>query len=406
MSSCGVLPSSSWSDEQLAHSAGDGDERAFDVLYRRYRDPLCHYAARLLRDAPAGEDAAQVAFVNAYRALRAGTTPRAVRPWLYGIARNAAWALRAERGDTAVLSEALEATAAPQVASSAVLTAAVAQLPERQRAVFALRELRGASNRETADALGLRESQVEQLLFAGRARLAELLLFGDAVSCDAVRAAATGSLDRQERRALKRHVHHCAECRALVGERLTLQAKLGAPFDAVRRLVEWLLAAAGPAKVVAAAIATAAAVSMPLAHPAGGTHREPLRSRHETAIPAAPHVVHALAPPLRRAAKPAAAKHVRRPRVVPTRPAPAVVVSSTPTRPRAARPVAAAQPTATPTATRERAAPARAAPAPPPAPAPQRTDRTVTAEVAPSTMATPVTPSETRASRDLPSGSP
>ena len=99
MATCGVLPSSAASDELLAHGARDGDERAFELLYRRYWEPLCRYAGRLLRDAPAGEDAAQVAFANAYRALRAGQTPRSVRPWLYAIARNAACGLRLERGD-------------------------------------------------------------------------------------------------------------------------------------------------------------------------------------------------------------------------------------------------------------------------------------------------------------------
>ena len=91
MATCGVLPSSPASDELLAHGVRDGDDRAFELLYQRYWDPLRRYAGRLLRDVPAGEDAAQVAFANAYRALRAGQTPRSVRPWLYAIARNAAW---------------------------------------------------------------------------------------------------------------------------------------------------------------------------------------------------------------------------------------------------------------------------------------------------------------------------
>ena len=42
----------------------------------------------MLGDRDEGEDALQQVFVKAHRALRAGTEPLALRPWLYGIARN------------------------------------------------------------------------------------------------------------------------------------------------------------------------------------------------------------------------------------------------------------------------------------------------------------------------------
>ena len=320
MASCGVLPNPSTSDEQLAQSVRDGDDRAFELLYRRYRDPLCRYAGRLLRDAPAGEDAAQVALTNAYRALRAGQVPRSLRPWLYRIARNAAWGLRTER-DVVELPAALEARPEAPAGDTAALTAAVAQLPERQRAVFALRELRGASNRETAEVLGLRESQVEQLLFAGRARLAELLLFGDSVSCAAVRAAATIQLGRHERRAFKRHAHHCAECRTLLGGRLKLGARLVAPLDALRRLAELFIGAAGPAKASVAA-AVAIAVSAPLVLPEVSAVGRPVHRPTQVAVVPATHRVEAKVTPVRAAVRPSPVKPRERGRRVPSRPAP------------------------------------------------------------------------------------
>jgi RNA polymerase sigma factor (sigma-70 family) len=283
MASCGVLPDSSASDELLARGVREGDDRAFELLYERYWRSLRRYAGRLLHDAAAGEDVAQIALANAHRALRAGQTPQSVRPWLYTIARNAAWGLRTERAEHVELTPALEARVEPPAPDTAALTTAVAQLPERQRSVFALRELRGASNRETAEILGLRESQVEQLLFAGRARLAELLLFGDSVSCEDVRAAATAGLSRHQRRAFKRHAHHCADCRAFLGGRLRLGARLLAPAEALRRLLELVAGASVPAKAgTAAAIAIAA--SSPFVLPAAHSLEDPIRRGAPTEV--------------------------------------------------------------------------------------------------------------------------
>jgi RNA polymerase sigma factor (sigma-70 family) len=335
MATCGVLPSSPASDELLAHGVRDGDDRAFELLYRRYWDPLCRYAGRLLRDVPAGEDAAQVALANAYRALRAGQTPRSVRPWLYGIARNAAWGLRAERGDAVELPAALEARTEPPADDTAALVAALARLPERQRLVFSLRELRGVTSRETAELLGLRESQVEQLLFAGRARLAELLVFGESVSCETVRATGTSQLNRQERRAFKRHAHHCAQCRTLLGGRVGLGARLIAPLEALRRLVELGIGAAGPGKTsVAAAIALA--VSAPVVLPAVHSIDQPVRQAPRVAVLPTADRVEAMSTPAPATAQSAPVKRVPRPRPVPSPPA----------APPSAPPVALEQPTA------------------------------------------------------------
>src|SRR5258708_34046463 len=79
------------SDETLAQRGGAGDAAAFEELYRRYARPLAAFGGRLLRDRSAGEDVAQTSLLNAYRSMRGGTRPLHLRPWLYKIARNAAY---------------------------------------------------------------------------------------------------------------------------------------------------------------------------------------------------------------------------------------------------------------------------------------------------------------------------
>jgi RNA polymerase sigma factor (sigma-70 family) len=411
MASCGVLPSSSASDETLAYGVRDGDDGAFEVLYQRYWEPLRRYAARLLRDAAEGEDAAQVALANAYRALRSGQTPHAVRPWLYAIARNAAWGLRSERAETVELTPEVAACDDALAGEGAALVAAVAQLPERQRLVFAWRELRGATNRETAQALGLRESQVEQLLFAGRARLAELLLFGDSVSCESVRAVGTTELSRPERRALKRHVHHCPECTALVGGRLRLGARLLAPAEALRRLLELGLAASAPVKagaVTAIAVAVSAPVVIPAVDkPAAQPHRQHAVAPRVRPEPVAPLPVPVPHPtPTKAAPQPSHVEPRPTATVTPKPPPPHATsvpaVTTAPAPPEPPRAVVRAAPTLTapttpPARPKERQQPVvDRAPAPAPAETtPTRAERTTTApEPPPTTTAETVTASD------------
>ena len=76
------------SDEQLAHAAGRGDMAAFDALYQRHHQPLLAFARHMLGRMHDAEDVVQHTFLAADRAFRAGKVPRAVRAWLYTVARN------------------------------------------------------------------------------------------------------------------------------------------------------------------------------------------------------------------------------------------------------------------------------------------------------------------------------
>jgi DNA-directed RNA polymerase specialized sigma24 family protein len=60
------------SDEQLTRRLAAGEAAAFDELYRRYVQRLAVYGRQLLGDGAGGEGVAQVALLNAYRALRNG----------------------------------------------------------------------------------------------------------------------------------------------------------------------------------------------------------------------------------------------------------------------------------------------------------------------------------------------
>jgi len=251
------------SDEELARRTGAGDVDAFEQLYRRYAGPLTAYAGRLLRDRVAAEDAAQVALLNAYQALRRGSSPSYTRAWLFRITRNVALEAIERRDDVTPLDDRVCA-ADPHEAHEARddLLAALRTLPDRQRMVFVLRELQGLRIREISDRLALTTEQVEQALFAARNRLAEYLTFGERIDCASVQSLDAARLSRAERRAIKSHLRACPSCRTsstrLRGGVLLL------PLDWARNAALALFGGGGAAKAAAAGAAAAAVGATPI----------------------------------------------------------------------------------------------------------------------------------------------
>ena len=266
------------SDEKLGSRLASGEAAAFDELYRRYAHRLAAYGGQLLGDAASGDDVAQASLIKAYVALRDGRVPERVKPWLYRIAHNCAVDLVVRRRELPV--EGLPDRPAPTgQAAAGELVAALAALPDRQRHVYVLRELHGLRIDETASELGLASAQVEQALFAARNRLAELLVFGERLSCVAVQRLADGPLDTNERRALKTHLRSCVACRQSVGATGRALAILPAGVAGWLRALPALLAGGGsPAAlkigtvVATATLATGAPIAYEVTKPAKPRH--------------------------------------------------------------------------------------------------------------------------------------
>src|SRR5712671_6011358 len=86
-------------DEELIHAARRGDKRAFVEIVARHQAMVCGIALGILGDFAASEDAAQDAFLTAWRKLHELREPEQLRAWLAKIARNAALGhLRRKRG--------------------------------------------------------------------------------------------------------------------------------------------------------------------------------------------------------------------------------------------------------------------------------------------------------------------
>src|SRR5262249_4987998 len=80
----------STSDAELVHAARRGDKRAFVEIVARHQAMVCGIALGILGDFAASEDAAQEAFLTAWRKVHDLREPERLRAWLGQVARNAA----------------------------------------------------------------------------------------------------------------------------------------------------------------------------------------------------------------------------------------------------------------------------------------------------------------------------
>jgi RNA polymerase sigma-70 factor (ECF subfamily) len=166
-------------DELLAaHVAGDPD--AFPELVRRHRDRLWAVALRTLGDREEAADALQDALVSAYRRAGGFRGDAAVTTWLHRIVVNACLdrVRRNQARPTVPLPDAEPASTRDDHARTEVgldVRAALATLPEGQRAALVLVDMHGLSVAEAAVVLGVAEGTVKSRCSRGRSTLAGLL---------------------------------------------------------------------------------------------------------------------------------------------------------------------------------------------------------------------------------------
>jgi RNA polymerase sigma-70 factor (ECF subfamily) len=162
--------------------AQQGDRQAFGELVRRHREGVVNVVYRMCGDAALAEEAAQEAFLRAWRNLERYNPRYAFRSWVYRIAINVAVdALRRERPTTDLDAEPLASESDGPEAwlerkqQAEQVRQAVLDLPPASRAALVLREYEGLSYREIADALDIPVGTVMSRLNYARGQLRRAL---------------------------------------------------------------------------------------------------------------------------------------------------------------------------------------------------------------------------------------
>ena len=172
--------------------AQQGDPHAFEILVRRYQVRIYAVALRVLTDPDEAEDAAQNAFITAWRRLPEFRGEAKFSSWLYRIVTNQALNQARSRSRQAkpADSEALEANAIGWVSTSSsadpamsaersamleAIEVALAELPVALRVCWLLREIEGCPYQDIADITKVSLDTARGRIYRARLQLAEAM---------------------------------------------------------------------------------------------------------------------------------------------------------------------------------------------------------------------------------------
>jgi len=155
-----------------------GDERAFQQLFLRYARPLCDLAVSYVQARDVAQDLVQDVFCRIWEMRDKLAIPQNARAYLYATTRRRALDyLRHQRIVRRVEDMSFDESEYPGLGARprdidaglidqeqyTLLVRAIAELPERQRRVFALRWYHHLSYAEIAEVLGISVKGVESL---------------------------------------------------------------------------------------------------------------------------------------------------------------------------------------------------------------------------------------------------
>jgi len=184
-------------ERRLVEFAQRGDVASFNELVRLFEGRVYNLCYRMLGDAESAADAAQDAFLAAFRNLRS-FRGGSFRSWMLRIATNTCYdVLRARKrrpsvsldieaddeSDSSPLQIADTAESPDDFAQRRELAAAIqnglAELPDEQRIVLILSDIQGLAYEEIAQITNSNLGTVKSRLSRGRARLRDVLKAGE-----------------------------------------------------------------------------------------------------------------------------------------------------------------------------------------------------------------------------------
>jgi RNA polymerase sigma-70 factor, ECF subfamily len=191
-------PETETADAELVRRAKAGELAAFETLTTKYEQRVYSLALRMLRQEQDAEDVTQQTFLSALENLEGFRGEAGFSTWLLRIASHAALkVIRKRKGLPTVSldaatdgSDSADAVPHPEYIADwrqspeqlvhknevrRLLDDALAQLDEKHRLVFLLRDVEGLSIKETAEALGLSEANTKVRLLRARLQLREQL---------------------------------------------------------------------------------------------------------------------------------------------------------------------------------------------------------------------------------------
>lgn len=174
------------SDEELVELAKSGDRRSFGTLVLRYQDPVYNLACRTIGDRNLAYDAAQDAFLRAWRSIATFKGESKFSSWIYRITVNCCMSQLRRRGISfdAEPPEVMETMGNPSattehfsrtIENQDLVENLLKRLPPLYRTIVTLHYLQGMDCREVADITGCPLGTVKAYLHRARALMRRLV---------------------------------------------------------------------------------------------------------------------------------------------------------------------------------------------------------------------------------------
>lgn len=167
------------SDEEIIMRIVAGEQRLFELLIRKYNQRLFRIGMSILEIETEVEDAMQIAYINAYQHLADFEHRSAFGTWLTRIMLNQCYEQKRQMQRRLANSVQTEQyiimnTPSNQLINKELgnmLEQAIAQLPDKYRLVFILREIENLSVQETCATLDIEASNVKVRLNRAKSML-------------------------------------------------------------------------------------------------------------------------------------------------------------------------------------------------------------------------------------------
>lgn len=158
----------------------EGDQEAFRKLVEAYQHQAFVLAFRILRDEEEAKDAVQEGFVKIWRNIKNYNTANKFSAWMYRIMANCSIdrirkihrrnevTLEEDREDITGIRKTEPDMIMDNKEIARTIRILAGKLPEKQQAVFILRDIQGMESAEVQTILGISESQVKSNLHHAR----------------------------------------------------------------------------------------------------------------------------------------------------------------------------------------------------------------------------------------------
>ena len=175
----------------LLTRAATGDSEAFEQIVVRHERRVLTLSWRLLGTMEDAQDAAQEVFLRTFKYLHRFDTQKPFEPWIVRMTVNVCRDLgrkRQQRGSVLVdageefdRAEQQDHRSDPHSELNAeqqrqLLRRALADLPEKERTAFVLRDIEGMTTAETAEALGSSEATIRSQISSARLKIRKFVV--------------------------------------------------------------------------------------------------------------------------------------------------------------------------------------------------------------------------------------